>query len=89
VRYAPQSAVEAAWVEIYRDDRPDNQLRALGEVLAEIADRFEGWRQAHVTMVRRTMGEKVGSGGSAGLAWLRRGLAEPVFPELWSARTAM
>lgn len=89
VRYAPQSTVEAAWVEIYRDDRPDNQLRALGEALAEIADRFDGWRQAHVTMVRRTMGEKVGSGGSAGLAWLRRGLSEPVFPELWSARTAL
>ena len=35
------------------------------------------------------MGAKVGSGGSAGLAWLQRSMARVVFPELWSARTAM
>jgi tryptophan 2,3-dioxygenase len=35
------------------------------------------------------MGAKVGSGGSAGVAWLQHGMARVVFPELWSARTAM
>jgi hypothetical protein len=44
-------------------------------------------RQRHVTAVRRSMGAKPGSGGSAGLAWPERGAAREVFPDLWAART--
>jgi tryptophan 2,3-dioxygenase len=43
----------------------------------------------HVAAVRRTLGAKTGSGGSSGLAWLLNRAAQPVFPELWSARTEM
>ncbi|MFD9127297.1 tryptophan 2,3-dioxygenase [Kitasatospora sp. NPDC059571] len=82
-------AVEAAWVEIYRDNGPDNHLRLLGEALTEVADRFGDWRYRHLNAVRRTMGAKPGSGGSNGLAWLQRSMAREVFPELWSARTYM
>jgi tryptophan 2,3-dioxygenase len=82
-------AVEAAWVEIYRDDRPENALRALGEVLTDVAEQFGDWRYKHLVAVQRTMGAKPGSGGSAGTTWLMRSMARVVFPELWSARTAM
>ena len=68
---------------------PDNHLRLLGEALAELAEQFGDWRGTIVKAVQRTMGAKVGSGGSAGLAWLQRSMARVVFPELWSARTAM
>ena len=82
-------AIEAAWVRIYGDNGPDNHLRLLGDALTEIAEEFGDWRWNHVKAVQRTMGAKVGSGGSAGLAWLQRSMARVVFPELWSARTAM
>ncbi|GIJ24690.1 tryptophan 2,3-dioxygenase [Micromonospora lutea] len=82
-------AVEAAWVQIYADTGPDNHLRLLGEALTEVAEQFGDWRHHHIKAVQRTMGAKVGSGGSAGLAWLQRSMARVVFPELWSARTAM
>jgi tryptophan 2,3-dioxygenase len=82
-------AVEAAWVRIYADAGPDNHLRLLGEALTEVAEQFGDWRHNHIKAVQRTMGAKVGSGGSAGLAWLQRSMARVVFPELWSARTAM
>ncbi|WP_055586838.1 tryptophan 2,3-dioxygenase [Streptacidiphilus griseoplanus] len=82
-------AVEAAWVEVYRDAGPDNHLRLLGEALTEVAERFGEWRHAHLTAVRRAMGAKPGSGGSNGLAWLQRSMGREVFPELWSARTFM
>ncbi|PZG20656.1 tryptophan 2,3-dioxygenase [Micromonospora craterilacus] len=82
-------AVEAAWVQIYADAGPDNHLRLLGEALTEVAEQFGDWRHHHIKAVQRTMGAKVGSGGSAGLAWLQRSMARVVFPELWSARTAM
>ncbi|MEU6024965.1 tryptophan 2,3-dioxygenase [Micromonospora sp. NPDC048871] len=87
--HQPHAAVEAAWVRIYADNGPDNHLRMLGEALTEVAEQFGDWRHHHVKAVQRTMGAKVGSGGSAGLAWLQRSMARVVFPELWSARTAM
>ncbi|WBB66845.1 tryptophan 2,3-dioxygenase family protein [Micromonospora sp. WMMD812] len=89
VEHQPDPRVEAAWVEIYSDSGPDNHLRLLGEALTEIAEQFGDWRWQHVKAVQRTMGAKVGSGGSAGLAWLQRSMARVVFPELWSARTTM
>jgi tryptophan 2,3-dioxygenase len=85
----PHATVEAAWVDIYRDDSPENHLRLLGEALTEVADRFGDWRYRHLKAVARTMGAKVGSGGSAGITWLQRSMARVVFPELWSARTLM
>ncbi len=82
-------AVEAAWVEVYRDSGPDNHLRLLGEALTEVGEQFGQWRYRHLSTVRRTMGAKPGSGGSNGLAWLQRSMAREIFPELWSARTFM
>ncbi|MFI7605612.1 tryptophan 2,3-dioxygenase [Micromonospora sp. NPDC049366] len=89
VEHQADPHVEAAWVEIYADNGPDNHLRLLGEALTEVAEQFGDWRWQHVKAVQRTMGAKVGSGGSAGLAWLQRSMARVVFPELWSARTSM
>ncbi|MGC4772560.1 tryptophan 2,3-dioxygenase [Micromonospora sp. DT44] len=89
VEHEPQPQVEAAWVRIYADNGPDNHLRLLGEALSGVAEEFGDWRWNHVKAVQRTMGAKVGSGGSAGLAWLQRSMARVVFSELWSARTAM
>lgn len=82
-------AVVRAWVEVYRDERPENHLRLLGEALTEVAERFGDWRYRHLQSVLRTMGGKAGSGGSAGVTWLQRGLARTAFPELWDARTRM
>lgn len=87
--YEPHPAVESAWVEIYRDHGPDNHLRQLGDALADVAENFADWRYHHLKAVKRSMGAKVGSGGSAGITWLQRSMAREVFPELWSARTFM
>ncbi len=89
VEHEADPGVAEAWVRIYRDPGPDNHLRLLGEALTEVADRFGDWRYLHLKTVRRTMGAKPGSGGSAGLAWLQRSMDRPVFPELWTARTDM
>jgi tryptophan 2,3-dioxygenase len=89
VEHSPSADVEAAWVEVYRSSGPDNHLRLLGEALIEVAEQFGDWRYQHLKAVQRAMGAKVGSGGSAGVAWLQRSMARTVFPELWSARTFM
>src|SRR3954454_19762082 len=82
-------AVTAIWADVYREPRPGNELFALGEALTDVAEVFTTWRQRHVTAVRRAMGAKPGSGGSAGLAWLEKSAARVVFPDLWAARTAL
>ncbi|MER7274544.1 tryptophan 2,3-dioxygenase family protein [Dactylosporangium sp. NPDC000244] len=87
--HEPSPAVERAWVGIYRDDRGDNPLYVLGEALTDVAEAFGDWRYKHLTAVQRTMGNKPGSGGSSGAAWLTRSMARVVFPELWSARTVI
>ncbi|GGM18442.1 MULTISPECIES: tryptophan 2,3-dioxygenase [Micromonospora] len=87
--HQPHPAVEAAWVRVYAEPGPENQLRMLGEALAGVAEEFGDWRWNHLKAVQRTMGAKAGSGGSAGVTWLQRSMARVVFPELWSARTAM
>ena len=89
VEHEADPSVAAAWVRVYRDTGPDNQLRMLGEALTEVADQFGDWRYKHLRTVLRTMGSKPGTGGSAGVAWLQRSMSRTVFPELWTARTEM
>jgi tryptophan 2,3-dioxygenase len=54
-----------------------------------VEDNFRRWRFNHVTTVERLIGYKVGSGGTAGVAYLRRALDVVLFPELWQVRTEL
>jgi tryptophan 2,3-dioxygenase len=38
-------------------------------------------------MVERTIGHKIGSGGSSGASYLASTLFKPVFPDLWDVRS--
>jgi tryptophan 2,3-dioxygenase len=40
-------------------------------------------------MVERTIGERPGTGGSAGAAYLRTTLSKPFFPDLWAVRSEL
>jgi len=79
--------IEDVWVQVYADNGHGTQLRELAESLTDIAEEFSDWRYRHLMAVRRSMGAKVGTGGSAGLAWLEKSLQRQAFPELWSSRT--
>ena len=45
------------------------------------------WRFRHVTTVERIIGFKPGTGGTAGVSYLRKMLDVVLFPELWQVRT--
>jgi tryptophan 2,3-dioxygenase len=83
--YTSDPAVVAVWQEIYAGPRHHPHL-ALGELLTDLAELITRWRFEHVLVVRRAMGTKSGSAGSAGLHWLEKRAARPVFPELWEVR---
>jgi tryptophan 2,3-dioxygenase len=62
---------------------------ALGEKLIDLEDAFRQWRFRHVTTVERVIGFKRGTGGTAGVSYLRKMLDVVLFPELWHVRTAL
>jgi tryptophan 2,3-dioxygenase len=47
------------------------------------------WRYRHVQMVRRTIGDRQGTGGSTGAQYLAGTLLQPAFPDLWAVRTEL
>ena len=52
----------------------------------DLDEGVQEWRYRHVKMVERTIGAKIGTGGSAGAEYLRTTLAKPAFPDLWEVR---
>jgi tryptophan 2,3-dioxygenase len=82
-------AVARAWLEVYRDSERWFDLYELAEKLVDIDDALAAWRHKHVLTVERIIGNKPGTGGSAGAPYLRATLEKRVFPELWSLRTAL
>jgi tryptophan 2,3-dioxygenase len=87
--YREIAEVEKAWLAVYADPAPDNDLYMLGEALIEIADLFSQYRWRHFTSVERILGFKPGTGGSAGVGWLKHVVEHRFFPELWAIRTVM
>ena len=84
-----EESVSAAWLEVYRDADRWFELYELAEKLVDIDDALAGWRHKHVLTVERIIGNKQGTGGSAGAPYLRSTLEKRVFPELWSLRTQL
>jgi tryptophan 2,3-dioxygenase len=57
------------------------------EKLVDVEENFQLWRFRHVKTVERVIGFKRGTGGSAGVAFLRKSLDVSLFPELIDVRT--
>ena len=81
--------VQAAWEVVYRDPEAHWQAYELAEKLVDFEDYFRRWRFNHVTTVERVIGFKRGTGGTAGVNYLRRMLEVELFPELWHLRTIL
>ena len=81
------ASVERAWLAVYRDPDTHFDLYELAEELVDLEDAFLLWRFRHMQTVSRIIGGKSGTGGTAGVAYLRRVLDTELFPELWQVRT--
>ena len=87
--YTPNDSVEKAWLTIYENPIPDNLLYRLAEELIEVDDLISQYRHRHFVSVQRILGHKPGTGGSAGLDWLKKVVDHRFFPEIWSIRTQL
>ena len=84
-----EEAIAAAWLQVYKDSDRWFDLYQLAEKLLDIDDALAGWRHKHVLTVERIIGNKRGTGGSAGAPYLRSTLDKRAFPELWALRTSL
>jgi tryptophan 2,3-dioxygenase len=83
VGYEPSEGVRAALLRVYADDGAE---AALCERMVDLDEGVMEWRYRHVQMVRRMIGSKPGTGGSAGVDYLAATLMQPAFPDLWAVR---
>ncbi|MBQ5948119.1 tryptophan 2,3-dioxygenase [Massilia sp. ST3] len=82
-------SVKAAWLEVYRDTEHHWALYELAEKLVDMETAFRFWRFRHVSTVERIIGFKTGTGGTAGVSYLRKMLDVVLFPELFALRTEL
>jgi tryptophan 2,3-dioxygenase len=82
-------SVKAAWLAVYQQPDKHWALYELAEKLVDLETAFRFWRFRHVTTVERIIGFKTGTGGTAGVSYLRKMLDVVLFPELFSLRTAL
>jgi len=86
---AHDDSVMTAWLEVYRDPDHHWALYELAEKLVDLETAFRFWRFRHVSTVERIIGFKTGTGGTAGVSYLRKMLDVVLFPELFALRTRL
>ena len=80
------AAIQNCWKRVYQNVDEHWPLYELAEKLVDLEDYFRRWRFNHVTTVERVIGFKRGTGGTAGVSYLRKMLEVELFPELWNLR---
>jgi len=75
--------------EIYENPGENYHWVLLCEAVLDFDEKFAQWRNNHLLMVARTIGQKPGTGGSLGYAFLKSRQEYRFFPELWALRTVV
>jgi tryptophan 2,3-dioxygenase len=74
---------------IYDDPKAHWDAYEMCEKLVDVDESFQLWRFRHLKTVERIIGHKMGTGGSSGVAFLKRALEHTFFPELIDVRTVI
>ncbi|HEX4915823.1 MAG TPA: tryptophan 2,3-dioxygenase family protein, partial [Vicinamibacterales bacterium] len=85
-RIEPSAELQETLIELYRRDPKHAEMC---ERLVDLDEGLQEWRYRHVKMVQRTIGAKIGTGGSSGAQYLATTLMTPVFPDLWEIRSRL
>ena len=85
--HQPNEGVLKVWLTIYENPDQHWDSYEMAEKLVDIDEAYSLWRYRHVKVVERIIGFKRGTGGTAGVAYLRSMVDDRLFPELWDVRT--
>jgi len=69
--FSPEASRNALFIMLFRDYPLFHLPYELLSSLLEIDEMLSLWRQRHINMVQRTIGKRVGTGGSTGAEYLR------------------
>ena len=78
--------LQSTLIDLYRRDPKHAEMC---ERLVDLDEGLQEWRYRHVKMVQRTIGAKIGTGGSSGAQYLATTLMTPIFPDLWEIRSRL
>lgn len=81
---APSTELQEILIQIYKENP---NIANLCERLLDLDEGLQEWRYRHVKMVQRTIGSKMGTGGSSGAEYLIKTLFKPLFEDLWIIRS--
>jgi tryptophan 2,3-dioxygenase len=88
-----QAALAAAHLDleqVYRNPSAAGALYRVAEGLVDISEEFWQLCAVHVQIAERTIGQRPGTGGTSGVAYLNAGLGGArAFPDLWEIRTRL
>jgi len=87
--YESNESVVKAWLTIYQNPDQYFEYYELAEKLVDIEDTIQQWRFKHMSTVMRIIGNKMGTGGSSGVNFLKKALDISFFPELYEVRTKL
>jgi len=79
----------ALFIESYRELPLLSWPRLLLDLVVEMEEQLVLWRHRHARMVERTIGRRVGTGGSDGVDYLDQTGRYRVFRDLWAIRTVL
>jgi tryptophan 2,3-dioxygenase len=81
----------AALADLYsaHEDPRRAALHRVAELLLDHDEAVARWRFRHTLMAAREIGQRPGTGGSAGVRYLRSTLDKRFFPELWAVRSQL
>ena len=85
--YQRHPGVVAVFKTIYENTKRYWAEYDMCEKLVDVEENFVLWRFRHVKTVERIIGFKKGTGGTAGVSFLRKTLELSLFPELIDVRT--
>ena len=85
--YTRHPDVVAVFKVVYENPKRWWDAYDMCEKLVDVEEAFQLWRFRHLKTVERIIGYKRGTGGSSGVAFLRRALETSFFPELIDVRT--
>lgn len=88
IRLSRKAILSAIFIKLFKDEPilqlPDRIL----ELLIDVDEMFTTWRYRHAIMVHRSLGTKIGTGGSSGHEYLKRSTENNrVFTDLFNLST--
>ena len=81
------AGLRAVFRRIYEEPTRYWDAYEMAEKLVDVDEQFALWRFRHLKVVQRIIGQKRGTGGTAGSEYLKHLIDLTFFPDLWDVRT--